>query len=300
MIQDKKFGKLRDNLKEMDRVLIAYSGGVDSTFLLKAASMSDLTAILAVTSSSESVPRKELQFAKEFTLSLNISHRIIETHELMDSNYANNPPERCYYCKKELFGRLWDIAKEEDYPFIIDGTNTDDIIDWRPGRKAAKEMNVRSPLFEADLSKEEIRIISRQLGLPTWNRPAAPCLSSRFPYGQKITAGALRRVDLAEDFIRKLGITELRVRDHSELARIEVACNDFPRLLKEGIREQLVTYLRSLGYLHITLDMCGFRSGSANEFLKEKGFTPASREISGNTIPDKPVRPGLSGDDGRN
>ena len=269
MVTDKKFNKLKDDLKKMERVLIAYSGGVDSTLLLKAASVSGLKHILAVTSSSESVPKKELQFAKELTSSLNINHRIIETDELKDNNYSSNPPERCYYCKKELFGRLREIGEEENIPFILDGTNTDDIDDWRPGRKAAKEMNVISPLLEAELCKDEIRAISRELGLPTWNRPSNPCLSSRFPYGQEITAGALRRVDLAEEFIRKLGVRELRVRDHSELARIEVPYNDFSLLLKEGVREQIVTYLKSIGYRHITLDIRGFRSGSLNEFLRE-------------------------------
>jgi uncharacterized protein len=269
MVHDKKFNKLKENLKKMERVIIAYSGGVDSTLLLKAASMSGLNDILAVTSSSESVPKKELEFAKELTLSLNVTHRIIETDELKDTNYSSNPPERCYYCKKELFGRLSEIAEEENYPFILDGTNADDINDWRPGRKAAKEMHVVSPLLEAGLCKEEIRAISKDLGLPTWNRPSNPCLSSRFPYGQKITAGALRRVDLAEDFIRKLGVRELRVRDHSDLARIEVPYDDFSLMLKEGIREQIVTYLKSLGYRHVTLDIRGFRSGSSNELLTE-------------------------------
>ena len=267
MVHDKKFRKLKENLKRMERVLIAYSGGVDSTLLLKAASMSGLNDILAVTSSSESMPKKELEFAKEQTISLHIKHRIIETDELKNINYSSNPPERCYYCKKELFGRLSEIAEEEDYPFILDGTNLDDINDWRPGRQAAKEMNITSPLLEAGLCKEDIRAISRELGLPAWNRPSNPCLSSRFPYGQMITAGALRRVDLAEDFIRNLGVRELRVRDHSELARIEVPYNDFSLLLKEGIREQIVTYMKSLGYRHITLDIRGFRSGSANELL---------------------------------
>jgi uncharacterized protein len=269
MVHNKKFKKLKDNLKRMERVLIAYSGGVDSTLLLKTASLSGLNDILAVTSSSESVPKKELEFAKELTLSLNVTHRIIETDELKDTNYSSNPPERCYYCKKELFGRLSEIAEEENYPFILDGTNADDINDWRPGRKAAKEMHVVSLLLEAGLCKEEIRAISKDLGLPTWNRPSNPCLSSRFPYGQKITAGALRRVDLAEDFIRKLGVRELRVRDHSDLARIEVPYDDFSLMLKEGIREQIVTYLKSLGYRHVTLDIRGFRSGSSNELLKE-------------------------------
>ncbi len=279
MIQDKKFDKLKDNLKRMGRVIIAYSGGVDSTLLLKAASMSGLTDILAITSSSESIPKKELEFTGELTSSLKIMHRLIETDELKDNNYSSNPPERCYYCKKELFGRLREIAKEENYNFILDGTNADDINDWRPGMQAAREMNVLSPLLEAGLGKKDIRVISRQLGLPTWNRPAAPCLSSRFPYGQKITAEALRRVDLAEDFIRKFGIKELRVRDHSGLARIEIPHEEFPLLLKKEISEQVVSYLKSLGYIHVTLDLRGFRSGSSNEFLTNEQFQIPKRTL---------------------
>lgn len=263
-----RFDRLKETLSGMERVLIAYSGGVDSTFLLKAATMSDLSEILAVTSASASTPAAEFDFARAFTTSLRVNHRCIETQELQDNRYSDNPPDRCYYCKKELFGRLTEIAREEAFRFILDGTNADDARDWRPGSRAARELGIRSPLLEAGLGKEDIRSLSRTLGLPTWNKPATPCLSSRFPYGQKITADALRRVDLAESFIRNLGFTELRVRSHGELARVEVLPEEFSRLMNEADRKAVVSYLKSVGYRHITLDLLGFRSGSANEALE--------------------------------
>ncbi len=267
--KNNKFTKLKETLKQMERVIIAYSGGVDSTLLLKTASISGLKDIFAVTASSESLPVEELSFAKEITSALNIKHRIIVTEELKDKNYSNNTPDRCYYCKKELFGRLKDIALKENFSFILDGTNADDIQDWRPGRRAAMEMGVVSPLLNVGLGKKEIRDISRDIGLPTWNKPATPCLSSRFPYGQKITAQALERVGRAENFIKRLGLKDLRVRDHSEMARIEVNTEEFPVLMDKTVRSEIITFLQSLGYRHITLDLQGFRSGSFNEQITD-------------------------------
>jgi len=269
MTRNNKFSKLKKDLARMGQVIIAYSGGVDSTFLLKAASLSGLNKIIAVTSSSESLPGEELSFAKTMTSSLNIEHRIIKTEELNDKKYADNPPDRCYYCKKELFSKLKGLAGQENISFILDGTNADDIQDWRPGRRAAEEFGVYSPLLNAGLKKEEIREISRTFGLPTWNKPAAPCLSSRFPYGQAITAGALERVNRAEGFIRKFGLKELRVRVHEDIARIEVLPEDFPILTDNSIRKEIVAFLNSLGYRYITLDLQGFRSGSLNKSVHE-------------------------------
>lgn len=265
MTLNDKFTKLKENLKQMERVIVAYSGGVDSTLLVKAASLSGLRDILAVTASSESFPPEELSFAKKITSDLNINHRIIKTEELKDKNYANNPPDRCYHCKKELFGRLKDIALKENFPFILDGTNADDLKDRRPGKRAASEAGVLSPLLDAGLGKQEIRDISRTLGLPTWDKPSTACLSSRFPYGQNITAQALERVGRAERFIRKFGVKQLRVRDHTETARIEVLPEDFPLLMDKSVRTETVAFLKSLGYKYITLDLQGFRSGSLNE-----------------------------------
>jgi len=267
MTLENKFNKLKENLKAMDRVIIAFSGGVDSAFLLKAASMAGLSKILAVTGVSESLPKHELSFAREIAASLNIEHRLIVTEELKDANYANNPPDRCYYCKKDLFSRLGKIAEDESYSFILDGANADDANEWRPGRRAALEEGVRSPLLDAALSKKEIRDVSRSLGLPTWDKPAAPCLSSRFQYGQKITAEALDRVSKAEEYIKKIGIKEFRVRDHSGVARIEVHPEDFRIFMNDTVRNEVVSFLRSIGYKYVALDLQGFRSGSANEVL---------------------------------
>ena len=269
MTSEKKYKNLLESLKKMEKVVIAFSGGVDSTFLLKAATLSGLGDILAVTGQSESLPEQELSFAKEIAASLNVKHRVIVTEELKDNNYAENPPDRCYYCKKELFTRLSDIASREKFFYVLDGTNADDAHDRRPGRRAAGENSVKSPLLDAGLSKEEIRKISRDLGLPTWDKPATPCLSSRFPYGHKITAEGLLRVDSAEAFIRGFGIKELRVRSHSNVARIEVHPEDFAKVMENAAREKIIDFLKSLGYENVTLDLRGFRSGSSNEVLKE-------------------------------
>jgi uncharacterized protein len=263
-----KYNKLLVMLKEMDRVIIAFSGGVDSTFLLKAASVAKLKDILAVTGISDSLPEEELSFTKEITSSMGIKHMTIETDEINNDNYTANSPDRCYYCKKELFSRLKDIAAEGTYDYILDGTNADDSKDWRPGRRAAKEEEVQSPLHDAGLTKNDIRALSKTLELATWNKPATPCLASRFPYGQKITAESLNRVHNAETFIRALGIKEFRVRSHAGLARIEVHVRDFPIIMNDASRIEIVNYLKSLGFQHITIDLQGFRTGSSNECLE--------------------------------
>ncbi len=265
-----KYNKLLVMLKEMDRVIIAFSGGVDSTFLLKAASVANLQDILAVTGISDSLPEEELSFTKEMTSSMGIKHMTIDTDEINNDNYTANSPDRCYYCKKELFSKLKDMAAREKYPYILDGTNTDDNEDWRPGSLAAKEEGVQSPLRDTGLTKNDIRILSKTLGLATWNKPATPCLASRFPYGQKITAESLGRVHKAETFIRALGIKEFRVRSHAGLARIEVHVRDFPIIMNDTSRMEIVNYLKSLGFQYITIDLQGFRTGSSNEYLEKK------------------------------
>jgi len=259
-----KFKRLKETLREMERVVIVYSGGVDSTFLLKAATVSGVTDIIAVTASSETFLEEELSFAKEMASSLGVKHRIIFTEELKNEDFSSNPPERCYYCKRELFSKTKEIATEEGIRYILDGTNADDINDWRPGIKALKEFGIISPLFEAGLTKNEIRELSHLLNLKTWDKPSTPCLASRFPYGHRITHDALQRVGNAERFIKGFGVRELRVREHGKIARIEIPVKDFMLLMDGEIRNRVVDFLRSLGYLYITLDLEGFRSGSLN------------------------------------
>jgi len=260
-----KFTRLIETIREMQSVIVAYSGGVDSTLVLKAASMADLQSILAVTGDSQSLPRDELLFAKQMASYLNVPHRIIKTEELEDENFSGNPPDRCYYCKKELFGKLKEIAFKENFSYILDGTNADDIKDFRPGRRAGAEMGVRSPLLEVGLGKREIREISLELGLPTYDKPQTPCLASRFPYGQRITAKELEKVEKAERFLKNLGLKELRVRNHGEIARIEIMPEEILIFKDEEIRTETLRFLKSLGFKYITLDLQGFRSGSLNE-----------------------------------
>lgn len=265
-----KFNKLKEGLRAMESVLIAYSGGVDSTFLLKTATISGLKDIIAVTASSESLPEEELSFAVDMASSLNVEHRIIFTEELNDDRFSSNPPERCYYCKRELFSKLREIASKEGIRYILDGTNADDMNDWRPGIKAEREFGIISPLRDAGFTKDEIRRLSFSLNLKTWDKPATPCLASRFPYGERITHEALERVKRAERFIKGFGIKDLRVREHGKIARIELLINDFRVLMDEEKRVEIVNFLKSLGYLYVTLDLQGLRSGSLNEMLSKQ------------------------------
>lgn len=267
MTTKKKFRELKHRLKQMDRVIIAFSGGVDSTFLLKTASMSGLSKVMAVTGVSASLSKEECAFAKNMAESFDVEYRTITTEELDNTHYTDNAPDRCYHCKKDLFVKLKEITATENYPFIIDGTNADDAGDWRPGSRAAREEGVESPLLDIGFSKQEIRDVSKSLGLPTWNKPATPCLSSRFPYGHKITVEALGRVEKAEEFIKKFGVKELRVRNHSEVARIEVLPEDFPKIMDRPARDEINHFLKSVGFKYVTIDLQGFRSGSSNEEL---------------------------------
>ncbi|MBI4654492.1 MAG: ATP-dependent sacrificial sulfur transferase LarE [Nitrospirae bacterium] len=260
-----KFSKLKETLRQMESVIIAYSGGVDSTFLLKAASMSNLKQILAVTADSESLPKNDLLIAKQMVSSLNVSHRTIKTEELGNENFSNNSPQRCYYCKKELFCKLKALALKEGFSYVLDGTNADDANDYRPGRNAALETGIRSPLFEVGLSKNEIRELSREIGLPTWDKPASPCLASRFPYGQRITAEDLKKIEESERFLKRFGLKELRVRHHGDIARIEVMPEEISIFANKERRAETVSFLKSMGFKYVTIDLQGFRSGNLNE-----------------------------------
>jgi len=262
-----KFQNLKKILSEMDSVLVAYSGGVDSTLVLRVANEVLGSRVLAVTAESSVYPSEEVEQAKALAENLGVKYKIIETQELSNPKFFNNPKDRCYWCKRELFGELASIAGENDLKYVLDGTNLDDLNDFRPGMKAAHEFGVRSPLREAAFTKEDIRSVSKRLGLPIWSKPSLPCLASRFPYGMKITEENLVKVDQAETFLKMLDLTQVRVRHHDTIARIEVPKEDIPKLFEETARSRLLSYLKKLGYSYVAVDIEGYRTGSMNEVL---------------------------------
>lgn len=267
---NEKYNKLKEIIKNMGSVAIAFSGGVDSTFLLKVAvDILGKDKVLAVTSRSETYPVKQLQEAKELAESIGAEHYITYTSELENEDFARNNKLRCYYCKYELFSQVQRLAGERGYNKVADGSNYDDQVnDYRPGLKAARELEIISPLKEAMMTKKDIRALSKQLGLPTWNKPAFACLSSRFPYGDEINIDSLTMVDKAEEFLQGFNFQQLRVRHHDKhTARIEVLPVDMPLLLAE--REVIVKKLKDLGYIYVTMDIEGYRTGSMNEVLTE-------------------------------
>jgi uncharacterized protein len=246
---------------------VAFSAGVDSTYLLKIASGVLGKNVLAITASSASFPKRELKEAIEFCNQNNISHKVIYSEELDIPGFSDNPNNRCYLCKKELFTKIWEIARAEGYQNVIEGSNIDDDSDYRPGLLAVSELGIKSPLREAGLNKTEIRELSRRLGLSTANKQSFACLSSRIPYGEEINAKKLEQIDEAEQFLLDMGFYQVRVRHHGELARIEVCEQNFQNFFNVRTRNEIIVRLKALGFTYICIDLGGYRTGSVNEVL---------------------------------
>jgi len=264
---DSKMRELRKIILEMQSMLVAYSGGVDSTFLLKIVKDVLSDNVVAVTAQSLVYPAGELKEAQELAKTIGVEHIVIESNELDIPEFAQNTPDRCYYCRKVLFSKFNEIARQRGLKHVVDGCNLDDTADYRPGIRAARETGVRSPLKEAKLTKEDIRKFSKQVGLSTWNKPSIACLASRFPYGDRITSEALAMVAEAEDYLYTLGFGQLRVRHHGTVSRIEVPAEDMTAFLNNRLRTQIVDHLKAIGYTYVALDLQGYRTGSMNETL---------------------------------
>jgi len=264
-----KLDNLKTIIKNQKSAVVAFSGGVDSTFLLKVSAEVLGTGVVAVTAHSSTYPERELKEAIEFAEDNGIKHRVITSEELEVEGFSDNPVNRCYLCKNELYEKIKAVADEEGMECIFEGSNVDDLGDFRPGMQAVKEHGVVSPLREAGLTKEEIRALSRDMGLKTWDKQAFACLSSRFPYGEKITRERLRMIDLAEQFLLDLGFRQVRVRFHKDIARIEVTRESFEKIIEPEIREKIYTEFKKIGFMYTALDLKGYRTGSMNEGLSQ-------------------------------
>jgi uncharacterized protein len=264
-----KWETLKGILLSLNSVLVAYSGGVDSTLLLKAARDTLGEKAWAVTVKSEVHPQWEVEEALQVARDIGVESLVIELPVLDHPAFVANPPDRCYHCKSLIFTRLKEIAREQGLAWVVEGSNRDDLGDYRPGRHALEELGVRSPLLEAGLTKAEIRSLSRYLGLPTWDRPSLACLASRFPYGTALDAAALKQVEQAEAFLGELGFGQRRVRHHGDVARLEIEAEDWPTLLEN--RQRIVARLHELGYTYVAVDLAGYRTGSMNEALEGQG-----------------------------
>lgn len=267
MMLQKKLEQLKIIFTQMEQALIAYSGGIDSTLVAKIAFDVLGNRALAITAESPSLLPEDLEEARIQAAAIGIAHEIVQTHEIDNPNYTSNPINRCYFCKSELHDTLKPIALQWGYPYIVDGVNADDLRDYRPGIQAAKERGARSPLAEVGITKMEVRQLSKELGLPWWDKPAQPCLSSRFPYGEEITISKLQRVGRAEIYLRKLGLTNLRVRSEGDTARIELPPEQIKEFVLTTDLPKLVSVFQDFGFVYVTLDLEGFQSGKLNRVL---------------------------------
>ena len=263
----KKLNLLAQKVSEMNSLILAYSGGVDSTFLAAISNYVLGDNMIAVIADSPSLPKSELEYAIENVKKFKIPYTVIKTQELKREDYIKNNSNRCYFCKDELYIHLKTILLDKGFKFIVNGTNFDDLGDHRPGLTAAKDHTVSSPLAEVSLTKKEIRDLSKLIGLPTWDKPAQACLSSRIPYGTKVSVNSLNQIEKAEEYLHQQGFNQVRVRHHDKIARIEITQKEFSNLFDENCRKKINDYLKSLGYLYVTIDLDGFRSGSLNDVL---------------------------------
>ena len=287
MALGEKEQRLREYIKELESAVIAFSGGVDSTLLIKVA-LEELGSdnVLAVIGRSASYPTRELEAAEKLVRSLEAPYKIIETEELSDPNYKSNPEDRCYYCKSELFDKLNAIADQNNLNHVLDGSNADDNKDWRPGQKAASKQGILSPLQYNNLNKNEVRALAKKLGLKNWDKPSMACLASRFPYGETIDEKNLKIIEKSEEFLYDLGLTQIRVRLDKGSARIEVPPSEFSLVLKNN--EKITDYLKQLGFMYISLDLEGYKSGSLNKSLDIRDKRVAKKHKSNKHLTSKP------------